>query len=783
MKFFDAKLSQTSGELTPLLAGRADLAAYQNGAKEMTNCIVLPQGGFTNRPGTRLIDNGFVGARIIPFVLNVDFAWVITFKPDYSIWIYNKTGRLIQVEEQYEVEIEVPVYDAAGDQIGTEIVIEIRYRPAVHPYNASELAELRYLQSNNIIFLFQREHRPKQIHRRADLNKWLWDDIPLIGGPFGEYNTNPDRRLTITREGFNFRGIMTANWNAFSPDMVGKLIRVEFRVPPSSSTEQLSRTTWDPGMIVDIFPFGATTIEAQGRYVGTIEVRWMRVGTPGPGQVYYSHNNVNGLNPMGFSFVNNDYSDQFSLRLLPDGRAKETLAELQTITGSVNETWWVSGVNNSVNLFYYWNGTNWVPSINQINVIVSYAGGIARRDLVITAVLGQRQVRVEAVSTAVPLYSTPHDSNMSNIISWSTEMWGGPGGWPALGAFHQERLILANTRNDPTTIWMSRVASWFDFGPPSDPAEDTDPITITLASKQANEITALSSREDLLIFTAGAEFVAKAGGAREVFTPSSVIIVPTGYRGSRFMDVLEIGAITLFVQRHGNVVRGMGYNLEIDGYSANELSILSEHMFEGKFVTQWAYQQYPWSIAWMVLNDGQLLALTFHEEHQVAAWTKHILNDRVRDICVIPGHGQDDVYMIVGNILVHFYPRNDIIWNTAMFQDQGQSYKMVYESLELEQVQAQGTLQGREKQNSDLTLRLFRTCGLKAGIITENSTELDMIEFPDQVGPGYKSQPWTGDVYLKPPGGMGKICRLRIESDQATPLTVIGIWRGVEVPE
>ena len=43
--------SFTSGEISPLLHARVDLARYMTGLAELKNFIVLPQGGVTRRPG------------------------------------------------------------------------------------------------------------------------------------------------------------------------------------------------------------------------------------------------------------------------------------------------------------------------------------------------------------------------------------------------------------------------------------------------------------------------------------------------------------------------------------------------------------------------------------------------------------------------------------------------------------------------------------------------------------------------------------------------------------
>ena len=52
VKAAPALSSFTAGELSPKLEGRIELEKYRQGCSELTNFLVLPQGGITRRPGT-----------------------------------------------------------------------------------------------------------------------------------------------------------------------------------------------------------------------------------------------------------------------------------------------------------------------------------------------------------------------------------------------------------------------------------------------------------------------------------------------------------------------------------------------------------------------------------------------------------------------------------------------------------------------------------------------------------------------------------------------------------
>jgi hypothetical protein len=399
------------------------------------------------------------------------------------------------------------------------------------------------------------------------------------------------------------------------------------------------------------------------------------------------------------------------------------------------------------------------------NVTWSSANGIVARNLVITTFFGPRSVRVSS------------GDKVQSIVGWTSDWamgaFGSAYGYPAMGIFHQERLVLANTPTDPQTVWMSRSASWEDFGT-SIPTEDTDAITATLASKQLNEIQCMSSHTDLLIMTSSGEWVVKAGSSSDVFTPLSIVFVPSSYWGAHGIETIDVGTATFYVQRHGKTVRSMGYQLEIDGYASNDVSILSSHLTEGTRIVRWAYQQEPWSVIWMALENGRVLALTLQQEHKVTAWTKHEFNGHVRDICAIPGPDQDEVFMLTDDRVVRMRRREDRNYTPDIYLDEGVSpYASTFESLEFEQGTQEGSLQGRQKQVAGATIRLFRTGALRCGMINENSDRLDTLIL--------RSDPFTGDVHVRLPGGMGRACRIRIENNEPKPLSVLGIYQEVSI--
>jgi hypothetical protein len=109
-----------------------------------------------------------------------------------------------------------------------------------------------------------------------------------------------------------------------------------------------------------------------------------------------------------------------------------------------------------------------------------------------------------------------------------------------------------------------------------------------------------------------------------------------------------IDGTIIYVQDRGSVVRDLAFSLESDGYRGNDLTTFSSHLFRGYTITDTAFQGNPNSIAWFVRSDGQLMALTYIREHQIAGWSRHDTGGGTyENVCVVPEGDEDALYVVV----------------------------------------------------------------------------------------------------------------------------------------
>ncbi len=232
-----------------------------------------------------------------------------------------------------------------------------------------------------------------------------------------------------------------------------------------------------------------------------------------------------------------------------------------------------------------------------------------------------------------------------------------PDNYPGTVGIHQQRLVFGRTNAEPQTVWMTETGA-FDSLAVATPLRADSAITATVDSKQMNEIRHFIALRELLMLTSGAEFKV-VGGQNGAVTPTEIAFPPQSYWGVGHIPPLVIGTSILFVQNSNRHVRDLGYTLQEDGYSGNELTVLSEHLIDADIV-DWAYQQSPYSTVWVCLANGRLLTFTYMKEQEIWAWSEHKSDGRFISVTSVREGAEDDVYFLVerfGKYFVEFQSR------------------------------------------------------------------------------------------------------------------------------
>ncbi len=196
--------------------------------------------------------------------------------------------------------------------------------------------------------------------------------------------------------------------------------------------------------------------------------------------------------------------------------------------------------------------------------------------------------------------------------------------YPSCVTFFEQRLVFANTNNNPQSLWFSKSGDYENFTTGTD-ADDA--MIFTIASNQVNAIRYLSAARSLLVGTVGGEFLVTGSDTIDGLSPTNINIRRQSTYGSANKDAISIGNTTLFLQRAKRKVRELVYNYDSDNYVAPDLTILSEHITES-LVKDYAYQQEPNSVVWAAREDGVLVGMTYQRTENVVAWHRHIIGGK-----------------------------------------------------------------------------------------------------------------------------------------------------------
>lgn len=148
----------TAGELSPWLATRYDLQAYQRGARKLENFLVQPYGGLRRRRGSQYISAAAaqsVGAvRLMPFKFSESDILMLEFFPG-GIYVYRDGKKLQKDGQPYKIQT---------------------------PWTTTELvASLRFMQVNDVVYVTSPDFPTVKLLRHDDTD---WSYTPLSMEPY-----------------------------------------------------------------------------------------------------------------------------------------------------------------------------------------------------------------------------------------------------------------------------------------------------------------------------------------------------------------------------------------------------------------------------------------------------------------------------------------------------------------------------------------------------------------------------------------------------------------------
>ena len=196
-KITAAKQNFTSGEITPRLSGRTDLGRYDNAAQIIENFLVQPHGGLGRRPGTKFIrevKTSSAQTRLIPFQFNVEQAYILEFGNQY-FRVYKDGGIVV----------------SGGNPVEFST-----------PYTTAQLDQIKFAQTADVMYIAHPSHAPRKLTRTSH-TAWTINEVVLQRGAMLDQNLTT---TTLTANNRTGTITITASANTFVSTDVGRLVKL-----------------------------------------------------------------------------------------------------------------------------------------------------------------------------------------------------------------------------------------------------------------------------------------------------------------------------------------------------------------------------------------------------------------------------------------------------------------------------------------------------------------------------------------------------------------------------
>ena len=763
--------NQTAGEMTPLLAGRVDLAKYHNSGEIVRNFLIRTQGPLNFRPGTEFIagaKHDDKRCRLIDFQFSTTQSYILEFGHEYIRFYMNK-GQILDGPAPYEI---------------------------VSPYQEADLRGLAVIQSADVMYICHPNHAVRQLSRTGH-TAWILTEFAMVDGPYLEANAAGS---TITPSAAT--GNITLTVSAL---LGGEKVGNGDFADASIWTFGAGWAHDAVGLEADHTPGDTAALEQNISAVAGRKYRLTyAVANRSAGSVTPQLGGVNGVTRS----ANGTYTEDIIASTTGNLKFTPTI----DFDGSI-DTVSVKEVLSVAEIF----------QAGHVGALFRLDGGWVK----VTAVTGPYP--------ALTASATVMGGSCGATSTWREGAFSTYRGFPQALCFHEQRLLFAGTAHKPMTIWGSKSNDYPNFAPESTITDSGPiTYTIPSVSGQLNVIQWLASGRNLLVGTVNEE-ISLSGGNDTALTPSNPpVIRGNTFKGSALVQRIWVGNAILFVERYGLKVRELAYSFADDAYVAPDLTLWSEHITRPGIV-ELAYQRAPDQCLWAVRSDGALLSMVYERAQDVVGWSRHDTDGAVESVACIPGTQQTEIWLAVRRTingavkryiecftnvefganpadafhvdcgltydgvpadtlsgLGHLEGKEVAIWadgavhlrctvvSGAITLDRevskaqvGLPYRGQFLSPRLEAGATEGTAQGKMKRIDKLTLRLHRSAGGQAGPDLAHLATLKYRQFSDPMDTG--TPLFTGDLEIDYPGEYGAEGQLMVVQDDPAPLTICAL--------
>lgn len=647
-----------SGEISPSLWGRVDLAKYRVGAAKLRNFFVDYKGGATSRPGMKFVGKAFnsnYDVRLVRFQFNTEQTYVLEFGHLYirvikdggyvletaknitaitqanpgvvtsaahgfanGDWVYlSAIGGMTQLNSNtYEV-ANVTANTFTLKSIYTGVAVNTssftaytaggtaaRYYTVTTNYEGIDLALLKFTQSADVLTITHPEYEPGDLTRTGHAS-WILNVIS-IGS-----SLNTPTNLTVTTA--------AAGTTNYSYQVTAVSQGNEESIPTNAKDDTGADYT--------------TTSNS-------LKIGWSRV----TGAQFYNVYRAplarqSNLVPIGaqHGLIGSTFGNEFvDSNIQPD----------YTITPPLNYNPFANGAISDYTIAAA--GAGYVQASTSISVADPNGSGVLLLPVIKGGALVGVIIKAAGKNYTAPVVTVTGVGAGAAVTLTMTPLTGNN---PSVSCYFQQRKWYAAPANYPETIFASKPGAFTNFDY-SSPINSGDSIENVLASQEVNDIRWLVPMQGGLVVLTGAGAWQISGGSDGApITATGIKAEPQAFNGCAQVQPLVVGYDILYVQAKGSVVRDLSYNFFVNVYTGTDLTILSNHLFAPYEITEWVWAEEPHKLVWAVRSDGTLLSCAFLKEQEVVAWSPHDTQGLVTSITSIQEGIEDVVYMVVERLI------------------------------------------------------------------------------------------------------------------------------------
>jgi hypothetical protein len=620
MQVIERRVSFNGGEWSPWADARLDLDRYRSSCRTLENMRPTTYGGAFSRPGLVYIGDqdgaGDLG-RVVPFEFSADTNLVLVFTDKLmrpfttgatpaklsvdmpATWVTPKNyKRGDWVEWMSSSWYCLEDHDASAafhlDQY-TKWEMDEYFKLAT-PYAADELAELQFAQLNDLVYITHPNHAPRVLSRLAN-HRWTLSLLDLEYPPLRDENIS-----ATTIDPTNNIGTVTllASAGIFNAGHIGSRWLIKHRRDEPFVELNVKTGTLSPAlMVLGSWSCTIMTGEGTGNWDVTAVVQ-----------------------------RSTDKVTWETIRTIAASRQDRS----SLITGTELDPCWlrVKKISES--------GTSYIPANGnwKLEAVDPDHYGLVE-------ITGYTSATSATAKVLFELYEDDADLTPATR-RWAEAAWSDYRGWPRSVCIHDQRLVFGGNKAQPQHVWASIID---DFGNFRTGANDDLGLALYNANQKSNAVQWLVSRGDLIIGTAGAEGPLERLDTAKSITPTNVKFGSFTQIGSKHLQAIAAQDAVLFVSRNGRKVWELAFAFESDGYKANDLTLLAEHITD-ESITGIALQKNPETVLWCVTASGELLGLLYERNQQVAGWFRYVTAGAFESVAVVPGTGEaDEVWVTV----------------------------------------------------------------------------------------------------------------------------------------